>query len=132
MSIIWGKKFQKLLKELININISQGCSECFCFRVTDRCRSSNWPIRALRVADNDWRVDDENGTIHLAERGGAIVYEAAEGRPTKSVYFEVDLQPGVDYTRMYGLHLSFAISSFPSDDRPKPNVKADVRLVSFD
>ena len=107
-----------------------GCSECFCFRVTDRCRSSNWPIRSLRVADNDWRVDDQNGTVRVDEES-RVIYEAAEANPSQSVYFEVDLQPGVDYSRMYGLHLSFAISSFPSGDRPKPNVKADVRLVSF-
>jgi len=113
-----------------------GCSECFCFRVTDRCRSSNWPVRGLRVSDKDWKVDDPNGTV-LSDEFGRIIYEAGkelnEGEKEEkqtSVYFEVDLQPGVDYTRMYGLHLSFAISSFPRDDRPRPNMKADVRLVS--
>ncbi|KAL3076048.1 hypothetical protein niasHS_013048 [Heterodera schachtii] len=95
-----------------------GYSECFC--VTDRCRSSNWPIQTLRIPDEAWSLkignkSSTNGTILVED--GRIVY-APEELPME-VTFEARLQPGMDYTRMYGLHLSYVISSFPNSDRPK-------------
>uniref|UniRef100_A0A914HKE2 Uncharacterized protein n=1 Tax=Globodera rostochiensis TaxID=31243 RepID=A0A914HKE2_GLORO len=114
-----------------------GCSECFCFRVTDRCHSSNWPIQMLRIPDEAWSLNignksSTNGTIVVED--GRIVYAPESGLASDvlpmDVTFEARLQPGMDYTRMYGLHLSYAISSFPSSDRPKTFSQPDVRLYS--
>ncbi|KAL3115244.1 hypothetical protein niasHT_010874 [Heterodera trifolii] len=88
-----------------------GFSECFCFRVTDRCRSSNWPIQTLRIPDEAWSLkignkSSTNGTILVED--GRIVYAPEAGLAPDElpmeVTFEARLQPGMDYTRMYGLH----------------------------
>ncbi|KAI1731321.1 laminin EGF domain-containing protein [Ditylenchus destructor] len=112
-----------------------GCSECFCFSVTDRCHSSNFPVQTMSFDDQSWTSDDPNGKIQGSF--GRIVYTATEdenGRPT-NVYLEAPIVEGKDYTTSYGLHLSYIITSIPSNpEKPSRNTAymADVRLVSGD
>lgn len=120
---------------------ADGCSECFCFHMTDRCRSSNWPVQTYSFDEQSWRVNDPNGKVFTSSSDGKIVYTVAgidqdgsglvvEGKQPKSVYFEAPI-PRADYTRAYGLHLVFTISSVPTSDRARSDIGADVKLVNF-
>lgn len=107
-----------------------GCSECFCFGATDRCRSSQFPVQTLSFDDESWRSDDPNGVIEGHD--GKIIYTAStdEDLLAKSVYLEAPIVKDKDYTKAYGLHLSFTISSLPSNNKPRSNSASDVRIVS--
>uniref|UniRef100_A0A915EU80 Laminin subunit alpha n=1 Tax=Ditylenchus dipsaci TaxID=166011 RepID=A0A915EU80_9BILA len=110
----------------------EGCSECFCFGVTDRCRSSQFPVQSLSFDDQSWKSDDLNGKVFGSF--GRIVYTGSEDEEqlAKNVYLEVPIVSGKDYTTSYGLHLSFIISSYPSSDKARVNTAADVKMVAGD
>lgn len=67
-----------------------GCSECFCFEVTDRCRSSLLSIHSISFDDQSWKTNDINGNVE--GNNGRITYTSAKNdnsKLVKSVYFEV-------------------------------------------
>lgn len=107
-----------------------GCSECFCFGVTDRCRSSQFPVQTISFDDQSWKSDDPNGVVEGRE--GQVIYTASDDDSllVKSVYLEAPIVKGKDYSKTYGLHLSFIISSLPSSSKARANSASDVRIVS--
>ena len=112
-----------------------GCAECFCFGVTDECRSSNWPVQRFSFDDQTWRVFNEtDGTLH--GQGGRVVYERDPSTPlsdARGVYLEAPIGARSDYTSSYGLRLSFVIacrSPPESGGERRAVVLSDIQLVS--
>ncbi|VDK44418.1 unnamed protein product [Anisakis simplex] len=112
-----------------------GCSECFCFGATDRCRSSYLPVSfdqlILQIGFDEeaWNVTDPDGEITHSD--GSVHYKSASENPPKTVYFLAPLVVGQDYTSSYGLKFSFVISSHPDGQAGHMSAAADVRLVGF-
>uniref|UniRef100_A0A1I8EZU5 Uncharacterized protein n=3 Tax=Wuchereria bancrofti TaxID=6293 RepID=A0A1I8EZU5_WUCBA len=110
---------------------SDGCSECFCFGATDRCRSSFLPITFVNFDEEAWKVYPNESVLHSH---GKIVYEAKiDGKD--DVYFLAPVRSGHDYSTSYGLQhfgkhiLSFVILSNPRDGETKMSSAPDVQLV---
>ncbi|KAM3726093.1 Laminin-like protein [Dirofilaria immitis] len=104
---------------------SDGCSECFCFGATDRCRSSFLPVTFVNFDEEAWKVYP-NGSVLYSH--GKVIYETKAG-DQDDVYFLAPVGSGHDFTTSYGLQLSFVILSNPQDGEIKMNSAPDVRLV---
>uniref|UniRef100_A0A8R1I6V3 Laminin-like protein epi-1 n=2 Tax=Caenorhabditis japonica TaxID=281687 RepID=A0A8R1I6V3_CAEJA len=103
-----------------------GCVNCYCFGVTDSCRSSMYPVSTMSVDMGAFITNDENGTIE--NKDDTVIYTASEKAPN-SVYFVVPIAANQDYTTSYGLKLTFKLSVLPRDGKKSMNADADVRLT---
>ncbi|VDM41094.1 unnamed protein product [Toxocara canis] len=106
-----------------------GCSECFCFGATDRCRSSYLPVSFISFDEEAWNVTDPDGEVTHSD--GSVRYESKSEDAPKVVYFLAPLVIGQDYTSSYGLQFSFVISSHRGKQRARMSTAADVQLVGF-
>ncbi|VDP12271.1 unnamed protein product [Onchocerca flexuosa] len=104
---------------------SDGCSECFCFGATDRCRSSFLPVTFVNFDEGAWKVYPNESALHSH---GKVIYEAKNDNED-DIYFLAPVGSGHDFTTSYGLQLSFVILSNPRDDETKMSSAPDVRLV---
>uniref|UniRef100_A0A915BZ56 Laminin-like protein epi-1 n=1 Tax=Parascaris univalens TaxID=6257 RepID=A0A915BZ56_PARUN len=106
-----------------------GCSECFCFGATDRCRSSYFPVSFIGFDEEAWNVTDMDGEVSYSD--GTIRYQSRTENAPKNVYFLAPLVTRQDYTSSYGLQFSFVISSHPNKQTAIMSAAADVQLVGF-
>ncbi|PIO66984.1 laminin EGF-like protein [Teladorsagia circumcincta] len=106
-------------------SIGQQCDEqtgqCFCpphveGTACDKCSSVDMSM---------FTTNDPAGTL---EFDNDIVTYTAGDNSTASVYFNVPIEHGADYTTSYGLLLYFQLSVQPRDDHPRMSTDADVRL----
>ncbi|CAD5221244.1 unnamed protein product [Bursaphelenchus xylophilus] len=105
-----------------------GCSDCFCFGVTDKCQSLFYPVETVFIPTDGWSSNDTNGVVTSSEN--EVIYEAGAESNSRNVYLEPRLTKS-DFTASYGLHMSFKISSIPPDsEKKKLTSEADVRLIS--
>ncbi|CAI2351123.1 unnamed protein product [Caenorhabditis sp. 36 PRJEB53466] len=102
-----------------------GCVNCYCFGVTDSCRSSMFPVNTLSVDMSSFATTDVNGKVE--SKDDTVVYSSSESSPN-AVYFVVPITRNTDYTTSYGLKLTFKVSVVPPESR-KINADADVRLI---
>ncbi|VDK75274.1 unnamed protein product [Litomosoides sigmodontis] len=104
---------------------SDGCTECFCFSATDRCRSSFLPVTFVNFDEEAWKVYPNDSVRHSH---GKVIYEA-KNDDEKDVYFLAPIGADHDFTISYGLQLSFVITSNPRDGETKMSSAPDVQLV---
>ncbi|EGT43369.1 hypothetical protein CAEBREN_17090 [Caenorhabditis brenneri] len=102
-----------------------GCVNCFCFGVTDSCRSSMFPVTTMSFDMSSVITTDDSGAVDNVD--DSVVYTSEETSPN-SVYFSIPIEPK-DYTTSYGLKLFFKLSSVPRSGRKSMNADADVRLT---
>lgn len=108
-----------------------GCSECFCFGATDRCRSSNFTVHTLSFDTDLWRSTDSTGLVE-GKRGKVTYLAGSNGKESDPrVYFVVPITAGADYTTSYGLHFSYTVHGTPNG-KVQINNGADIQLVSGD
>lgn len=111
--------------------ILDGCAECFCFGVTDKCRSSFFPVQTFSFDDQAWKSNDTNGQVR--GESGRVYYEAdSDNIPTSDVYLDAPIAWKNDYTTSYGLHIYFVVTSTTNDEKRVSSTAADVKLVSGD
>ncbi|KJH42156.1 laminin EGF-like protein [Dictyocaulus viviparus] len=103
----------------------KGCINCFCFGITDRCQSSMLPVSISAVDMSAFTSDDDSGILTIED--DMVIYNASE-QPKNSVYLNVPITRGADYTTSYGLTLYFQLSTQPHDGELRMNTDADVRL----
>ncbi|VDO27999.1 unnamed protein product [Haemonchus placei] len=103
----------------------KGCINCFCFGTTDQCRSSMFPVSISSVDMSMFTTNDPSGVLDFEND---IVTYTATDNSTASVYFNVPIEHGADYTTSYGLLLYFQLSVQPRDEHPRMSTDADVRL----
>uniref|UniRef100_A0A7E4ULG0 Laminin subunit alpha-1 n=1 Tax=Panagrellus redivivus TaxID=6233 RepID=A0A7E4ULG0_PANRE len=114
----------------LSANDIDGCSDCYCFGVTDRCTSSNLPVDIITFDDQSWTTDDVDANITGFR--GVVTYNANPESPKKNVYF-IRKFKDVDHTASYGLSLSFIVASFKgANDTGRSNNNADVILNTKD
>ncbi|CAI5448656.1 unnamed protein product [Caenorhabditis angaria] len=102
-----------------------GCVNCYCFGVTDSCRSSMFPVSILPVDMSAFLTTDDSGMVD--NKDDTVVYTSEEGSPD-SVYFVVPIDTSKDYTTSYGLGISFTLQNTPRGDKKRINSDADVRI----
>ncbi|PAV91610.1 hypothetical protein WR25_08453 isoform F [Diploscapter pachys] len=103
-----------------------GCVNCFCFGVTESCRSSNLPISISSVDMSAFLTTDDHGAVDIKD--DQVIY-AADANSPASVYFVVPINVGADHTTSYGLLLTFKMSVQPKSEQQKnANTDADVRI----
>jgi hypothetical protein len=108
-----------------------GCAECFCFGVTDKCRSSFFPVQTFSFDDQAWKTNDTNGKVR--GEGGRVYYEAdPDNLPSYDVYLDAPIAWKNDYTTSYGLHIYFVVTSVTNDEKRVSSTAADVKLISDD
>ncbi|CAD5215290.1 unnamed protein product [Bursaphelenchus okinawaensis] len=111
-------------------NHPRGCSDCFCFGVTDKCQSLLYPVETIYIPSNGWSANDTEGTVNVEDN--RIVYETGSESSSRNVYLEPKLTK-TDFTTSYGLQMSFKISSTPQENAKRAlSSEADVVLVSGD
>ncbi|KAK0397427.1 hypothetical protein QR680_002123 [Steinernema hermaphroditum] len=109
-----------------------GCSECFCFGVTEQCQSSYLPVVTRSFDEQGWTVHPEESGVVIGG-SGQVTFKKAEGQEPKDVYLEPPFTPGADYTSSYGLTISFLVSSdAPKDGSLAKSSSADIRLIAGD
>lgn len=42
----------------LNFNNPNGCAECYCFGITNRCEESSLPVRVIQHEPAHWKVTD--------------------------------------------------------------------------
>ncbi|KAK6040901.1 laminin EGF-like protein, partial [Cooperia oncophora] len=110
----------------------KGCINCFCFGTTDQCRSSMFPVSISSVDMSMFTTNDPAGTLEF--ENDVVSYTAGDNS-TASVYFNVPIEHGADYTASYGL-LMFSFSFSCTSNclfnhltiHPRMSADADVRL----
>ncbi|ULT96990.1 hypothetical protein L3Y34_005063 [Caenorhabditis briggsae] len=102
-----------------------GCVNCFCFGVTDSCRSSMFPVTTMSVDMSSFLTTDDSGMVD--NKDDTVLYTSEETSPN-SVYFIVPIVTN-DYTTSYGLKLTFKLSAVPRVGKKKMNSDADIRLT---
>lgn len=108
-----------------------GCSDCHCFGVTDKCQSSYFPVRKFSFDDQAWKSNDSNANVR--GESGKVYYEADTNNiPSYNVYLDAPISMKNDYTSSYGLHITFTISCTTNDEKRVSTSAADVKLVSGD
>ncbi|CAD6197231.1 unnamed protein product [Caenorhabditis auriculariae] len=103
-----------------------GCSNCYCFGVTDSCRSSMFPVSIMSVDMSAFITTDDSGIVD--NQDDIVVYSSDTTSPA-SVYFTVPIEKNKDHTNSYGLLLTFKMSlKARSDVRRVMSSEPDVRI----
>ncbi|VDM61018.1 unnamed protein product [Angiostrongylus costaricensis] len=103
----------------------KGCTDCFCFGVTDQCQSSMFPVTISAVDMAAFTSSDPTGTLTVED--DTLTYKGSQDSPT-NVYLDAPINHLADYTTSYGLMLYFRLSTQPNEEQVKLNTEADVRL----
>ncbi|CAJ0584396.1 unnamed protein product, partial [Mesorhabditis spiculigera] len=105
----------------------QGCADCFCFGVTDQCRSGNFPLAMMAFNISGYSASDKNGQTTVVK--DIVKYEPGEGGAPKDVYINVPIPSGSDYTGSYGLMIHYKLAVQPPDDSKTMSSEPDLRLT---
>ncbi|CAJ0953978.1 unnamed protein product, partial [Mesorhabditis belari] len=111
----------------LSVSNSLGCADCFCFGVTDRCRSSNYPVAMLAFNISAFTFSDPKGKVSIVK--DIIKYEPGDEGAPKDVYINVPIPQYRDFTTSYGLKIHFKLAVQPSDDIKTMSSEADLRLT---